>query len=215
MEQAKQPRAAIYMRASTGKQDIGNQRPAIDQLIAQRGYKTVAVYSELISAVKQRPQFDRMMRDAARGEFDVLVVWAVDRFGRSLTGNLADVMELDRVGVKLVSVREHWLDTSGPTRSLLLAIVSWIAACEREQVAARTRAGLARARARGVRLGRPPISIDTEKLIALHESGLSVRKIAKAMGIGSSTAHRLIQAHVALKSASGGCPVDVALQGAA
>jgi DNA invertase Pin-like site-specific DNA recombinase len=208
MEQAKKLRAAIYMRASTGKQDIGNQRPSIDQLIHQRGFETVAVYSEHVSAVKQRPQYDRMMRDAARGEFDVLVVWAIDRFGRSMHGNLADVMELDRLGVRLVSVREHFLDTSGPTRSLLLAIVSWIGSCEREQIAARTRAGLDRARARGVRLGRKPISIDTTKLIELHERGLSVRHVAKALGIGSSTAHRLIQAHVALKAASGGCPAD-------
>ena len=94
-----------------------------------------------------------MMKDAKRGAFQVLVIWALDRFGRSMTGNLADVLELDRVGVQVVSVRESWLDTGSPVRTLLLAIFSWLAEQERVRIGERTRARMAAARRRGSRVG--------------------------------------------------------------
>ena len=72
-----------------------------------------------------------MLKDARRGKFAVLVIWALERFGRSMIGNLSDVLELDRIGVTVVSARETWLDTGGPVRSLLIAIFSWVAEQER------------------------------------------------------------------------------------
>jgi DNA invertase Pin-like site-specific DNA recombinase len=94
-----------------------------------------------------------MMAEAKRGRFDVLIVWSLDRFGRSLAGNVADVLAFDRAGVQLVSVREPWLDTGG--RDLLLAIFSWVAEQERRRLGERTKAGLARVREHGTRK-RPP-----------------------------------------------------------
>jgi DNA invertase Pin-like site-specific DNA recombinase len=96
-----------------------------------------------------------MLKDARRGKFQVLVVWALDRFGRSMVGNLRDVLELDRLGVQVVSVRESWLDTGSPVRTLLIAIFSWVAEQERSRLIERTKAGVAAARRRGARLGRP------------------------------------------------------------
>src|SRR5271169_1665978 len=116
-----------------------------------------------------------MMRDAHQGAFDVLVVWALDRFGRSMVGNLQAVLELDRCGVQVVSVRETWLDTGSAVRPLLIAIFGWVAEQERATIVARTKAGLERARRDGVRLGRPAREVDVRRARALLEDGLSLR----------------------------------------
>jgi DNA invertase Pin-like site-specific DNA recombinase len=127
-------RAAIYLRVRKGEQTTENQRPEVEDVIRTRRLELVAEYEEKVSAVKARPQFDKMMRDAHRGAFDVLVVWALDRFGRSMVGNLQAVLELDRRGVQVVSVRESWLDTGGAVRPLLIAIFSWVAEQERSHL---------------------------------------------------------------------------------
>ncbi|UJR87357.1 MULTISPECIES: recombinase family protein [Sandaracinus] len=117
-------RAAIYLRVSRGEQSVENQRPAVMRVVRARKLKLAAAttYEESASAAKKRPAFERMMADAHGGAFDVLVVWSLDRFGRSMVGNLHAVLELDRCGVEVVSVREPWLDTGGPVRALLIAI---------------------------------------------------------------------------------------------
>ncbi len=139
-------KAALYLRVSGDRQTLDNQRPDLEQLARARGLKIVAVYEEQASAARSRSCFDAMMRDAHRGAFDVLLVWALDRFGRSMVGNMAAVLDLDRRGVQVVSVREAWIDTRGPVRDLLVAIFSWVAEQERAQLVARTQAGLEHAR---------------------------------------------------------------------
>lgn len=130
------------------------------------------------------------MKDVKKGSFDVVIFWALDRIGRSMIGNLTDVLELDRIGVKVVSVRESWLDTSGPVRNLLVASFSWVAEQERNRLVERTKAGLASARRRGVRVGRPPARLDRDHLLDLQSQGMSVRSIAKILGVGSATVQR-------------------------
>lgn len=98
----------------------------------------VAEYEEKASAARVRPVFDRMVRDAHQGAFDVLVVWALERFGRSMVGNLQAVLDLDRCGVQVVSVREPWLDTGSAVRPLRIAIFGWVAEQERVTIVART-----------------------------------------------------------------------------
>jgi DNA invertase Pin-like site-specific DNA recombinase len=184
------PRAAFYLRVSSDSQTIDCQRPDVERLARARGFEVVHVYEESASAAKHRPEHERMMKDAKRGKFKTLVVWALDRFGRSMTGNLADVLELDRVGVTVVSVRESWLDTGGPVRSLLIAIFSWVAEQERARLVERTRAGIEAARRRGARIGRPRARLDRDQLRELRAQGLSVRQIAERMGVGTSTVQR-------------------------
>src|SRR5262245_14358454 len=89
-------RAAHYLRVSSKEQTVDNQRPDLERVAATRGLEVVQTYEEQASAVKVRPQFEAMMRDARRGRFDVLQVWALDRFGRSMVDNLQAVLELDR-----------------------------------------------------------------------------------------------------------------------
>ncbi|MGH7295365.1 MAG: recombinase family protein [Polyangiaceae bacterium] len=119
-------RAALYYRVSSDEQSTECQRPEVEQLCRGRGLHAVAVYEEQASAAKHRPMYEKMLKDAKKGVFNVLIVWAIDRFGRSMTANLGDILELDRIGVQVVSVRETWLDTGGPVRNLLVAIFSWV-----------------------------------------------------------------------------------------
>jgi putative DNA-invertase from lambdoid prophage Rac len=134
------PRAAIYLRTSTDRQHTENQRPAVEQLATARGYDIVEVYEEQVSVTKHRPAWEQLKVGAHRGEFDVVIVAAIDRLGRSMVGNVQEILGLDQLGVQVVSAREPWLDTRGPVRQLLIAIFSWVAEEERRQIAARSHA---------------------------------------------------------------------------
>jgi len=188
--------AALYLRVSKsdGSQTTDCQRPEIEQLARARGLEVVEVYEELGSAAKYRPEHARMMRDAKRGSggWNTLIVWAIDRFGRSMVGNLQDILELDRIGITVVSVREAWLDTGGPVRNLLLAIFSWVSECERERLIQRTKAGLAAARKRGAKIGRPRRRVDLERARGLRAGGQSLRAVAKELEIGYATLCRAL-----------------------
>jgi DNA invertase Pin-like site-specific DNA recombinase len=186
-------RAALYLRVSGDRQTTENQRPDVEQVVAARRYTIVATYEEQASAVKHRPMYEAMLMDAKRGKLDVLVVWALDRLGRSLVGNLQDVLELDRLGVQIVSVRESWLDTSGPVRSLLIAVFSWAAEQERARLVERTKAGLERARKRGP-LGRPRKAVDLDRARDLRAQGKTLRQVAAQLGVGPATLHRALAA---------------------
>jgi DNA invertase Pin-like site-specific DNA recombinase len=192
--QRRGPSAALYLRVSTREQTTDNQRPELEQLAQARGYELVRVYEEQTSAAaSSRPAFERMLRDAHRGAFHVILVWALDRFGRSMVGNLQAVLELDRRSVQVVSYREPWLDMGGPARGLLVAIFSWVAEREREQLAARTRAGLEHARRKGVRLGRPAVRFDVQRAQALHARGASLRTISRELDVSVSTLNRALR----------------------
>jgi DNA invertase Pin-like site-specific DNA recombinase len=182
------PRAALYVRVSTEKQTARNQLAELRQLAHARGYEPV-VYEEVESAAKLRPTFQRMLSDARAGRVRAILVWALDRFHRSMLGAIQDVLELDRIGVPVLSVREGWLDTSGPVRPLLVAIFGWVAEQERARLIERTKAGLERARRDGVRLGRPRASPLKLQAAVVHvRGGASLRTAAKRAGVGFENA---------------------------
>jgi DNA invertase Pin-like site-specific DNA recombinase len=188
-------RIALYLRVSSDKQTAECQRPECEALARARG-DVVVTYEETQSAVKVRPEFQRMLADARRGAFDVLVIWSIDRFGRSMAGNLADAADLDRAGVQIVSVRESWLDTSAPTRPLLIAIMSWVAEQERNRLIERTNAGMRHARKFGTKSGKPigraQRFVDVAAARNMLAQGLSQRATAKAMGLPLGTLQRAL-----------------------
>ncbi len=209
-----QKRCVLYLRVSTPKrkqrpgeveppkpeQTVDNQRPDLARLAELHGFTIVREYAAHESTAKRRPTFEAVMADARRREFDVLLVWAIDRFGRSLEGNVRDVLELERLGVRVMSFSEGWLDTDqrSPVRGLLLSIFSWIAEQERLRRSERTRAGLARVRERGSKSGRPigrPPRLDAEGLARVHAlraAGRSIRSIAMAVGVPRPTIQRAL-----------------------
>ena len=188
-------RACLYLRVSTADQDPENQRPTLERIARARGLRIVGEGVELASTRKVRPIFDAMLASARRGEFDVLLVWALDRFGRDTIGNLLAVRELDRLGVRIVSAQDSWLDTTGPARELLVAIMSWVAQQERDRRSERTRAGLVRARAAGARIGRPHRlgRAEVARAKAMRAEGKSIRAIAIAMRTPRATIARALR----------------------
>lgn len=187
-------KAALYARCSTDRQHTENQVPALHQLARGRGFEVVKCFEENASAVKNRPEWERLKAAAHRGEFRVVVIVAIDRLGRSMVGNVQQILELDRLGVEVVSLREPWLDTRGPVRQLLVAIFSWVAEEERRQISDRSRAGVDRARREGRHVGRPRAQVDHEQARRLRGQGLSIRQVARKLGVSSSVLHRALNA---------------------
>lgn len=185
-------KAALYVRVSTDRQTVDNQVAELRQLAAARGYEPV-LYEEVESAAKARPVLERMLADARAGKVRTILVWALDRLSRSMVGSIQTVLECDRIGVPVVSLRESWLDTTGPVRPLLIAIFGWVAEQERSRLIERTKAGLARARAQGKRLGRPPASpILLHAAAELVAGGSSVTDAARRAGVKRTTLRRFI-----------------------
>lgn len=183
---------ACYVRVSTDRQTVENQVADVRRLAEARGYAP-RLYEETESAAKARPVLDALLADVHAGRVESVAVWALDRLHRSMVGAINTVLELDRLGVPVLSVREGWLDTSGPVRPLLVAIFGWVAEQERARLIERTRAGLDRARREGRRLGRPPTSpVLVGAALDLVRSGTSVSAAARAHGI----ARRVLQRHM-------------------
>jgi len=133
------------------------------------------------------------LADAKRHRFDVVVVWALDRLGRSMGDVVANVLELERIGVDLLSAREPWLDTTGPVRSLLVSVFAWVAEWERRRLVERTNAGIARARAEGKQLGRPSVSLAPHLLELELSKGGSAADVARRLGVGRTTLFRELE----------------------
>jgi DNA invertase Pin-like site-specific DNA recombinase len=188
------PRCGCYLRVSTDQQTVENQRADVERLARARGLEPVW-YQDEESALKHRPGLESMMGAARRGELAAVVIWALDRLHRSRAAGAHLVEQLDRWGVPLVSVREAWLDTTGPARELLIQIMLWLAQGERERLIERTLAGLDRARRQGVRLGRPPTSpIMIRAAADLVTAGASIRGAAAAKGVSASALSRFMRA---------------------
>ncbi len=195
-------RAALYLRVSTDRQTVENQRLALTAIAKHRGWEIVAEYSDKgISGAKgrkDRPEFDRMLGDAGRGRFDVVMAFALDRIGRSLSDLLATIKHLEACNVDLL-LDKQTIDTTTPTGKLLFAVTGAFAEFERDMIVQRVNAGLDRARAAGVTLGRPRIDEATEAAIrkALAKGDKGKHKIAAELGVGSGTVAR-IKAEMAL-----------------
>ncbi len=186
-------RAAIYARVSTTKQDTANQLPALHAMANARGFEDVEVITETASGAKARPALDALCERARRGELQAILIWAVDRLGRTNVEINARVQELDRVGCAVVSHQESWLDTSGPTRGLLLGIFTWMAEQERARTMERTTAAVARRRAAGLPVGRPRVDETVQASCARRRAaGQSISKISSELAIARSTVRRYL-----------------------
>jgi DNA invertase Pin-like site-specific DNA recombinase len=191
-------RVGLYLRVSTAGQTVENQRQDLQRVAEQRGWQIIGEYIDHgVSGAKrrdQRPAFDRMCTDAAKGHINMVAAWALDRLGRSVRDVINFLADLPEQGVALYLHREQ-LDTATPVGKLVLTIMAGVAEMERSLNVERINAGVARARKAGRIGGRPPVNSKVEKRIrALRAKGLGKLKIARQLHCGVSTVQRVLLA---------------------
>ena len=189
-------RAAFYVRVSTPDQHPESQLRDLREYAKRRGL-TVAQEHEYVDhgfggAKARRPALDRMLVDARRRSFDLLIVWSCDRVARSTKHFLQVLDELDSCDVQFVSLREAF-DTSGALGRAFLGIVAVLGEMERALLIERVRSGMARARAEGRQIGRARLDVDREQVVIDRRSGMSLTQVAKKHNISRASVCRLMK----------------------
>ena len=190
---AKTVRAGLYARVSTmDQQTLPMHIRAMREYAARRGW-TVAMQVKEVGSGATQPQIREKLLDAARRrEIDVVLVWRLDRWGRSVADLLATLQELEHLGVGFVSLTEA-LDLTTPAGRAMAGLLAVFAAFERGVLGERVRAGLAHARQNGKRLGRPATAaMHTDKVRKLSRSGFSKSEIARRLNIGRTSVRRIL-----------------------
>ncbi len=181
-------KAAIYARVSTVEQNCDNQLIELRRYVEARGWTAVEYVDRAVSgSTERRPALDRLVADARRRRFDVLVVWRLDRLGRNLKHLVTLLEDVQAVGVAFVSLGEG-IDCTTAAGRLQLHVLAALAEFERARIAERVRAGLARVRASGKRLGRPAANLALAEVV--RTGHLSVRDAARVLGVSRSVVHR-------------------------
>jgi putative DNA-invertase from lambdoid prophage Rac len=186
-------RAGLYARVSTqAQQTLPMQNRAMREYATRRGWTITRQVKEVGSGAAQRQRREELMEAARRREIDVVVVWRLDRWGRSVTDLLATLKELEHLGVGFVSLTEA-LDLTTPAGRAMAALLAVFAAFEREILGERVRAGLDHARQNGKRLGRPATAtLHADRVRKLRRSGLSKSEIARRLQIGRTSVRRIL-----------------------
>ena len=186
-------RAALYMRVSTVDQHPENQAHELRKFAEQRGYEIVREYVDhgISGAKVRRPQLDKLLSDARRSPFDVVLVWSCDRLARSTKHFLEILDELNSLGIRFVSQREA-IDTEGPLGRAIVVIISAIAELERSLIIERVRAGMRRAKLEGRRIGRAPLDVDKIALVQDRLSGMSLTGVARKYGLSRASVVRFV-----------------------
>ncbi len=176
-------KVAIYTRVSTEKQDYENQLSQLREYVKKQGWTIYKVYSETISGKESnRPEFKNMFQEASKRKFDGILVWALDRFTREGTERVWHYISLlNSYNVKFISYTESYFNTENEmVRDILFSIMGSLAKQERIRISERTKAGMQRAREKGIKVGKPKLSIKTEQeIIKLREQGKSYREICQ------------------------------------
>src|SRR3984957_1540993 len=184
-------RVALYGRVSTAEQNASMQIEELRDYCQRREWEVADEFVDAgVSGSKEsRPALSRLLADAKRRRFDTVLVYRYDRFARSLRQLVNALAEFDALGIHFVSLHEG-VDTSTPNGRLVFGIFASIAEFERELIRDRVRSGLAAARARGKRIGRPNSDVDVARIAQLHASGASWREIERTVGVSARTARR-------------------------
>lgn len=186
-------RAGLYARVSTNdQQTLAMQNRAMREYVAHRGWSIALQVREVNSGAARRDAREKLLEAARRREIDIVLVWRLDRWGRSVTDLLATLQELEHLGVGFVSLTEA-LDLTTPTGRAMAGLLAIFAEFEREILRERTRAGLAHARASGKRLGRPAtVAAHAAEVRKLYRAGISKSEIARRLKIGRTSVRRIL-----------------------
>ena len=190
---AKMFRAGLYARVSTNdQQTLAMQNRAMREYAARRDWTIALQIREVNSGAAKREAREKLLEAARRREIDVVLVWRLDRWGRSVTDLLATLQELEHLGVGFVSLTEA-LDLTTPAGRAMAGLLAIFAEFEREILRERTRAGLAQTRQNGKRLGRPVTAgLHATEIRKLHRAGISKSEIARRLQIGRTSVRRIL-----------------------
>ena len=197
LRRAKTPfRVGLYARVSTqDQQTIPLQTRALREYAKRRGWTIALQVKEIGSGASQRERREQLLEAARRRQIDVVLVWRLDRWGRSVTDLLATLQELEHLGVGFVSLTEA-LDLTTPAGRAMAGLLAVFAEFEREILRERVRAGLAHARQNGQRLGRPlTAALHAAQVRKLHRAGTSKAAIARRLNIGRTSVRRILAAN--------------------
>lgn len=181
---------ALYARVSTSDQTCEMQLREMRDYCQRRGWELLSEYVDTgWSGMKaSRPELNRLMQDATLRRFDVVLVWKLDRFGRSVKNCVDGIAALNAAGVRFIAVSQSIdTDESNPASRLLLHILASVAEFEREMIRERVACGLKTAKAKGKRLGRPKRIFRRDEARRLRAAGLSWRAVARKLGVPVST----------------------------
>jgi DNA invertase Pin-like site-specific DNA recombinase len=194
-KQPKMFRAGLYTRVSTNdQQTIPLQIRALREYAARRGSTIALQVKEVGSGASQRQLREKLLDAARRREIDVVLVWRLDRWGRSVADLLATLQELDHLGVGFVSLTEA-LDLSTPAGRAMAGLLAVFAEFERDILRERVRAGLDHARQTGKRLGRPATTaLHASRVCELYHAGVRKAEIARRLRIGRTSVRRILKA---------------------
>ena len=159
-------KCVIYSRVSSQEQTLENQIPVLEKWAQSRGFELVETYQEMESAWRNGHQRElaRLLDNARKRKFDIVLVWALDRLSREGSAAILNLVNSLKVyGIRVISYQEPWTEAPGEIGEILYAIAGWVARMESHRRSERTKAGLARVKAQGKRLGRPPGSKDKRK----------------------------------------------------
>ncbi len=186
-------RAGIYARVSTsnGHQSPDMQLCELREYCQRRGLEVTGEYVDLASGSKdKRPGLTRLLADVHQRKCDIVIVWKLDRWGRSLRHLVNSLAELEARGIAFVSLHDN-LDLSSPAGRLMFQVIGAMAEFERSLIQERVKAGLRNAQAKGRRLGRPRTEVDEKAVCSLRDSGASWREISSRLGVSTRTARRI------------------------
>jgi len=183
-------KAVIYARVSTAEQTTDNQTLELQKVAKRNGWEITEIYEDTISGAKtDRPALQRLLQGVIRKEFDVVMVWDVSRLGRSLKHLVTLLEDFHAKGVNLY-FHQQGIDTTTPSGKMMYQMCGVFAEFERSMIQERVKAGLARAKAQGKKLGRPTVPpITVRKIQNLRASGLSLRAISKRTGVSVGKVH--------------------------
>jgi len=203
-------KVAIYARVSTVDQDCSLQLNELRAYCKRREWPIHEEYVDTITGkAASRPALDKLLKDARAHRFEAVVVWKIDRFGRSVRNFTEHLQQLDGWGVRFLAITQN-IDTNkaDPMSRLLMHVLCAFAEFEREMIVERVRAGMAAAKHKGVHCGRPKAVVDRDKIRIMHAAGYSLRAIGKKHGISYDTVRRIINGpgRKALTSAPRGSP---------
>jgi DNA invertase Pin-like site-specific DNA recombinase len=186
-------RVGLYARVSTNEQQtLAMQNRAMREYAIRRGWAVALQVREVNSGAAKREHREKLLEAARRREIDIVLVWRLDRWGRSVTDMLSTLQELDHLGVGFVSLTEA-LDLTTPAGRAMAGLLAIFAEFEREILRERTRSGLAHARETGKRLGRPATAaLHTPEIQKLHRAGIAKAEIARRLGVGRTSVRRIL-----------------------